>query len=99
MIARGFILQHDKQWDDAEKVFAKAAKLLVMGTQKEVRIREERAWCVSRIRMEDGVEALKSVLKDLEGEESKLDRARCLWRTGKTCWDMGGEAALRPTRI
>ncbi|KAI6044690.1 superkiller protein 3 [Pisolithus marmoratus] len=90
LLAYGYILQRAKRWEEAGSVFSKAIERLPPGVPKCVRAREERAWCLSRIRIIEGVQALRDVLKDLESGEFKLDRARCLWRIGRACWDLGG---------
>ncbi|KAL4074288.1 superkiller protein 3 [Scleroderma citrinum] len=89
LLARGYLLQHAEKWEEAEAVFSKAAGLIPMDTLKGVRVTEESSWCLSRTNPEDGLHALKEVLKYLEGAEHELDRARCLWRIGKVCWDLG----------
>ncbi|KIJ18985.1 hypothetical protein PAXINDRAFT_109465 [Paxillus involutus ATCC 200175] len=91
LIGRGYVLQCAGKWEEAEVLFAKAVSLVPPSTEKGVRAKEESAWCLSRTRVEAGVQALKDVLNDLEGEEHDMDRARCLWRIGKCCWDMGAE--------
>lgn len=90
LLAYGYILQSAEKWEEAEGVFSKVATRLPPDTMKCVRAREERAWCLSRIRIAEGVKALRDVLKDLEGGEFQIDRARCLWRIGRACWDLGG---------
>lgn len=89
LVAHGYLLQHAEKWEEAEVIFSKSAGLIPRDTPKCVRVMEESGWCLSRIKPESGVHVLKEVLKDLASEERKLDRARCLWRIGKTCWDMG----------
>ncbi|KAF9222633.1 superkiller protein 3 [Gyrodon lividus] len=91
LIGRGYVLQHAEKWEQAEVLFAKAVSLVPAGAEKGVRAKEESAWCLSRARVKEGVRALKDVLNDLEGGEHDMDRARCLWRIGKCCWDMGAE--------
>ncbi|KAI6121364.1 superkiller protein 3 [Pisolithus sp. B1] len=90
LLAYGYILQRAEKWEEAKGVFSKATTRLPPDIPKYVRAREECAWCLSRIRIAEGVKALKDVLKDLEEEEFTLDRARCLWRIGMACWDLGG---------
>ena len=91
LVAHGYLLQHAEKWEQAETVFSRALELIPKNTPKCVRVAEESGWCLSRIKPEDGIHVLKEVLNDLEDDEYMLDRARCLWRIGKTCWDMGGE--------
>ena len=93
LIGRGYVLQHIGKWEEAESLFTKATSLIPPGTPKSVRAKEG-AWCLSRIRVEGGAQALKEVLSDLQGEEHDMDRARCLWRIGKCCWEMGGLSTL-----
>lgn len=90
LLAYGYILQSAEKWEEAEVVFSKVTTRLPPATRKFVRAREERAWCLSRIRTAEGMQALRDVLKDLEGGEFQFDRARCLWRVGRACWDLGG---------
>ncbi|KAI6026361.1 superkiller protein 3 [Pisolithus microcarpus] len=90
LLAYGYILQSAEKWEEAEGVFSKVATRLPPDTMKCVRAREECAWCLSRIRIAEGVKALRDVLRDLEGGEFQIDRARCLWRIGRACWDLGG---------
>ncbi|KAH7888376.1 superkiller protein 3 [Phlebopus sp. FC_14] len=91
LIGRGYVLQHTGEWGEAEALFTKAASLVPVGYEKGIRAREEGAWCHSRTRVKEGVQALKGVLVELEGEEHEMDRARCLWRIGKCYWDMGDD--------
>lgn len=94
LIGRGYVLQHSRKWEEAEGLFTKATSLIPPGTPKSVRVKEESAWCLSKIQIEKGVQALKDVLNDLQGDEHDMDRARCLWRVGKCCWEMGGWSTL-----
>ncbi|KAG8213777.1 superkiller protein 3 [Butyriboletus roseoflavus] len=89
LIGRGYVLQYTGKWEEAEGLFTKATLLVPPGTQKSVRAKEESAWCLSKIQIGKGVEALKEVLNDLQGDEHEMDRARCLWRIGQCCWEMG----------
>ncbi|KAF8557962.1 superkiller protein 3 [Imleria badia] len=89
LIGRGYVLQHTGKWEEAEALFTKATSLTPPGTQKSVRAKEESAWCLSKIQVGKGVQALKEVLNDLQGDEHDMDRARCLWRIGQGCWEMG----------
>ncbi|KAG9316442.1 superkiller protein 3 [Chiua virens] len=91
LIGRGYVLQYTGRWEEAEGLFTKATSLLSPGTPKSIRAKEEGAWCLSKVQITQGVQALKEVLNDLQGEEYGMDRARCLWRIGKCCWDMGVE--------
>ncbi|KAF8135619.1 hypothetical protein EV363DRAFT_1321133 [Boletus edulis] len=91
LIGRGYVLQYTGKWEEAEALFTKATSLVPSGTQKSVRAKEESAWCLSKIQVENGVQALKEVLIDLQGDEHDMDRARCLWRIGQGCWEMGGD--------
>ncbi|KAF9245024.1 superkiller protein 3 [Melanogaster broomeanus] len=68
LIGRGYILQHARKWEEAEVLFAKAVSLVPVGAEKSVRAKEESAWCLSRSRVEHGVQELKDVLNDLEAE-------------------------------
>lgn len=90
LVGRGYIFQHTGKWEEARALFDKATSLLPPETLKSIRAKEESAWCLSKIQVEQGVQALKEVLKELQGDEHDMDRARCLWRIGKGCWEMGG---------
>lgn len=90
LMGRGYVLQHTGKWEEAEGLFTKATSLVSPETQKSVRAREERAWCLSKTQIGKGIQALKEVLNDLQGDEHDMDRARCLWRIGQCCWEMGG---------
>lgn len=92
LLACGYILQRADRWEEAERVFSKAIARLPADVPKRLRAREECAWCLCRIRIAEGVQALREVLRDLEGEKFKFDRARCLWRIGRACWDLGGSS-------
>lgn len=94
LIGRGYVLQYIGKWEEAEGLFSKATLLVPPGTQKSFRAKEESAWCLSKIQLWEGVEALKEVLNDLQGDEHEMDRARCLWRIGQCCWEMGGRFSL-----
>ncbi|KAH0827587.1 superkiller protein 3 [Lanmaoa asiatica] len=89
LIGRGYVLQHTGKWEEAERLFTKATSLVPPGTRKSVRAKEESAWCLSKIQIGKGVQALKEVLKDLQGDEHDMDQARCLWRIGQCCWELG----------
>lgn len=94
LIGRGYVLQHAGKWEEAESFFTQATSLIPPGTTKSVRAKEESAWCLSKVQIEKGLQALKEVLNDLQGDECDMDRARCLWRVGKCCWEMGGWSIL-----
>ncbi|KAH7915212.1 superkiller protein 3 [Hygrophoropsis aurantiaca] len=92
LIGRGYVLQTADKWEEAEGLFGKADDLLPADLQKGLRAKEERAWCQSRTRLEDGLTSLKDVFRiwdDLGDRDA--DKARCLWRIGKCCWDVGGD--------
>ncbi|KIJ67566.1 hypothetical protein HYDPIDRAFT_174010 [Hydnomerulius pinastri MD-312] len=76
LIGRGYVLQHAEKWEEAETLFTKAVSLVPAGTEKNLRAKEEGAWCRSKTQVEAGVQALKYVLNELEGDEHDLDRAR-----------------------
>ena len=99
LIGRGYVLQYTRKWEEAKGLFTKATSLVPTGTQKSVRAKEESAWCLSKIQVGKGVQALKEVLNDLQGDEHDMDRARCLWRIGQGCWEMGGWYTLPIHRL
>lgn len=93
LMGRAYILQHDKRWGDAAELFASVSNLLPEDLQLGIRAKEERAWCQSQAGdLEQGIEGLEGVLATLtELEDSDVNCARCLWRIGKSYWDIGGE--------
>ncbi|KAJ7124904.1 superkiller protein 3 [Mycena epipterygia] len=93
LMGRAYILQHDKRWGDAAELFASVSNLLPGDLQLGIRAKEEEAWCQSQAgELEQGIEGLEDVLAVLtELEDSDVDCARCLWRIGKSYWDIGDE--------
>ncbi|KAJ7115490.1 hypothetical protein C8R43DRAFT_902679, partial [Mycena crocata] len=93
LMGRAYILQHDKRWIDAAELFARVADLLPDDMHLGIRAREEEAWCQSQEgELETGIQALEAVFAVLtELEDSDVECARCLWRIGKSYWDIGDE--------
>lgn len=91
LIGKGYVFQYAEKWEDAEKLFSQAAKQLPEDTDKGLQAKEERAWCLSRMHVDAGADALKEVFETLKDiEDRDLDKARCLWRIGRCYWDLGG---------
>jgi superkiller protein 3 len=92
-MARGYILQAAHKWTEASKIFSRVVKLIPDNLEEGLRAREELAWCqIQSHDYESGIDGLKSVL---ELQDRSSDQARCLWRLGKTHWEMGGEPTCR----
>ncbi|KAJ7188466.1 TPR-like protein [Mycena filopes] len=93
LMGRGYILQHDKRWEDAEDLFGRVSDLLLDNSELGIRAKEEKAWCQSQAgKLEAGIQGLEDVLAALmEAEDVDEDCARCLWRIGKSYWDLGDE--------
>jgi len=90
-MGKGYVFQYAEKWQEAEILFSQAAKQLPEDMDKGLRAKEEGAWCLSRMRVDAGADALKDVfetLKDIDDRE--IGKARCLWRIGRCYWDMGG---------
>lgn len=90
-MGKGYVFQYAEKWKEAEILFSQAVTQLPEDLDKGLQAKEEMAWCLSRIRVDTGADALKEVfetLKDIEDRE--LDKARCLWRIGRCYWDLGG---------
>jgi superkiller protein 3 len=89
LMARGYILQAACQWTEASEFFSHVIKLIPDDLQEGLRAREELAWCqIQSHDYENGMDGLKRVL---ELQDRSSDQARCLWRLGKTHWEMGGK--------
>lgn len=97
LMGRAYILQHEKRWDDAAELFARVGDLLPDDLQLGIRAKEELAWCQSQAgELQAGIQGLedtRAVLTELEDAQDEC--ARCLWRIGKSYWDIGGKHSLR----
>ncbi|KAF8170200.1 superkiller protein 3 SKI3 [Mycena galopus ATCC 62051] len=93
LMGRAYILQHEKRWDDAAELFARVSDLLSEDLQLGIRAKEELAWCQSQAgELQAGIQGLEDALAVLtELEDAKDECARCLWRIGKSYWDIGDE--------
>jgi len=93
-MGRGFILQATSKWEEAASVFEEVSTLLPNDVDVGLRAREEHAWCRRQLGLfEECLAELQLVLGNLNdsgGEELNHDRARCLWRIGKCCLEIGG---------
>ncbi|KAG2355063.1 hypothetical protein BDR07DRAFT_1304231 [Suillus spraguei] len=93
LMGKGYVLQLAEKWEEAGVLFAQAAKQLPDDMDKGLGAKEENAWCLSRMRADAGVDALKDVFETLKDiEDRDIDKARCLWRIGRCYWDLGGES-------
>lgn len=96
LMGRAYILQYDRRWDEAAELFSRVSDLLPGDLQLGIRAQEEQAWCQSQAGAPavaiEGLEAVFAVLTELE--EADAECARCLWRIGKSYWDLGGECPL-----
>ncbi|KAG2153913.1 superkiller protein 3 [Suillus clintonianus] len=93
LMGKGYVFQRAEKWEEAEMLFSQAAKQLPDDMDKGLEAKEESAWCLSRMQLDAGADALKEVfeiLKDIEDRD--IDKARCLWRIGRCYWDLGGES-------
>ncbi|KAJ7675089.1 superkiller protein 3 SKI3 [Mycena rosella] len=81
------------RWGDAAELFAGVSNLLPGDLQLGIRAQEEKAWCQSRAgELEVAIQGLEDVLAVLtELEDADVECARCLWRIGKSYWDIGEE--------
>ncbi|KAJ7497133.1 TPR-like protein [Mycena latifolia] len=93
LMGRAYILQHSQRWAEAAELFANVGNLLPGDLQLGIRAQEEQAWCQSRAsELEAGIQGLEDVLAVLtELEDADAECARCLWRIGKSYWDIGDE--------
>ncbi|KAF9007975.1 hypothetical protein BDQ17DRAFT_1275914 [Cyathus striatus] len=91
LMGHAYILEETMRWEDAGSLFEKVSNLIGTEEDEGLRAREESGWCQCKMGNTDmGIQQLKGVLEvlnDLNGRES--DRARCLWRLGKCCWEIG----------
>ncbi|OAX37205.1 superkiller protein 3 [Rhizopogon vinicolor AM-OR11-026] len=93
LMGKGYVFQYAEKWEDAEKLFSQAAKQVSEDMDKGLQAEEERAWCLSRMHVDAGADALKEVFETLKDiEDRDLDKGRCLWRIGRCYWDLGGES-------
>ncbi|KAG2745039.1 superkiller protein 3 [Suillus brevipes Sb2] len=94
LMGKAYVFQHAEKWEEAEVLFAQAAKQLSDDDMdKGAEAKEEGAWCLSRMHADAGVDALKEVFETLKDiEDRDIDKARCLWRIGRCYWDLGGES-------
>lgn len=101
LMGRAYILQQEKRWDCAAKLFARVSDLLPDDLHLGIRAKEEQAWCRSQAgELQAGIRGLEDVLAVLtEVENTDTDCARCLWRIGKSCWEIGGEHFLMFTAL
>ncbi|KAJ7755694.1 superkiller protein 3 [Mycena maculata] len=93
LMGRAYILQHDRRWAEAAELFARVSELLSGDLELGIRAQEEQAWCQSQEgASEAGIEGLEAALAVLtELEDVDTECARCLWRIGKSYWDLGDE--------
>jgi superkiller protein 3 len=92
LMGRAYILQAAKRWRDASVLFTKVEGLFQDNLEIGLRAREERAWCLCQVEdFEIGLIGLRDAYEALQALDNReLDIARCLWRLGKCCWDIGG---------
>ncbi|KAJ7647495.1 superkiller protein 3 [Roridomyces roridus] len=90
LMGRAYVLQYDQRWEEASELFARVHDLLPGDLQLGIRAREELAWCQSQSGSPAaGIQGLEDVLAELE--DTDAESARCLWRIGKSYWDLGDE--------
>ncbi|KAJ7502768.1 TPR-like protein [Mycena galericulata] len=93
LMGRAYILEHDRRWDDAAELFLRVSELLPGDMELGIRAQEEQAWCQSQSGASaaaiKGLEAVLTVLTELEDADAEC--ARCLWRIGKSYWELGDE--------
>ncbi|KAG1742187.1 superkiller protein 3 [Suillus lakei] len=93
LMGKGYVFQHAEKWEEAELLFAQAARQLPNDMDKGLEAKEESAWCLSRMQVDAGADALGEVFETLKDiEDRDIDKARCLWRIGRCYWDLGGES-------
>ncbi|KAH6914120.1 superkiller protein 3 SKI3 [Coprinopsis sp. MPI-PUGE-AT-0042] len=93
LMAKGFVLQVRKHWDEAKEAFDQVVGLSE-DTSLALRAQEESAWCEGLLGGgQTAIERLKDVYKSLEALEinNELELARCLWRIGQTYWNLDGD--------
>lgn len=95
LLARGFVLQYAKRWEDAAELFAKVVRLNPDDLDAASRAKEECAWCIAKCGdLQAAADELRQVINDLEGIEGhEEDKARCWWKLGCCYWDMGGKTS------
>ncbi|OSD01253.1 TPR-like protein [Trametes coccinea BRFM310] len=93
LLARGFVLQYAKRWEDAAELFAKVVRLNPDDLDAASRAKEECAWCIAKCGdLQAAADELRQVINDLEGIEGhEEDKARCWWKLGCCYWDMGDD--------
>ncbi|KDQ10122.1 hypothetical protein BOTBODRAFT_164222 [Botryobasidium botryosum FD-172 SS1] len=90
LMGKGYIYQYTNKWSNAESLFARVVELVgPENMDVGLEAREERAWCqVRQEHFEDGEQALKAVIEDLDKEEGKFEqKARAWWRLGNCLSD------------
>ncbi|CDO72766.1 hypothetical protein BN946_scf184994.g19 [Trametes cinnabarina] len=93
LMARGFVLQHAKRWEDAAELFGKIIRLKPDDADIASRAKEEHAWCAAMSgQLQAATEELREVIGELEAIEGhEEDKARCWWKLGRCYWEMGAD--------
>jgi superkiller protein 3 len=89
LIARGYIHQHAKRWEEARQDFDKVLDLVDCQEATWLEAAEESAWCQIQLgETSAGIQSLKSVIERLDDQrDSETAQARAWWRLGKAIWD------------
>ncbi|KZW00293.1 TPR-like protein [Exidia glandulosa HHB12029] len=95
LLARAYILQHAKRWEEATAVFDRVVTLTAEDEDDDVNLEaeEEAAWCMVNNGLRDEAEArLNGVLERLRVREGyEEQKARASWRLGRCLWDSGSK--------
>jgi superkiller protein 3 len=88
-IARGYVHQYAKRWEEARQDFDKVLSLVDTQEATWLEAAEESSWCQIQLNeTEAGIQALKSVIERLdEQQNAETAQARAWWRLGKAIWD------------
>jgi superkiller protein 3 len=92
-MARGYVHEFSKRWDEAREDFDKAVALLEPDDPHHIEAAEESAWCqVQNGELEAGIRALNDVIRVLDTlTDHETAQARAWWRLGKATWNDNDE--------
>ena len=99
LMAQAFILQAASSWEEAAETFDQVSSLLSDATTTGLRASEESAWCKCQLGLFEeaivGLQRVLDTLNDIDDPTLDSDRARCLWRIGKSKLDSDGKLSLQ----
>lgn len=92
-MARGYVHEFSKRWDEAREDFDRAVRLLEADNPHRIEAAEESAWCqIQNGELEAGIRALDDVIQVLDAlSDHETAQARAWWRLGKATWNDNDE--------